>query len=544
MVIVFSFIIAMFVTMLLIPPLMSGAARLRIVDVPGERKVHATPMPRVGGIAMTLGALLPVAMWLIDSPAVLSYVLAAACLVLFGVWDDRANLSYRVKFLGQVGATLIVIFLGGVVVRLFPFAEEEGLPTWLAVPFTVFALVGVTNAINLSDGLDGLAGGTTLLSLGAVALLAFMAGDFVVVTLALAVMGSIMGFLRYNTYPARVFMGDAGSQFLGFSAGVLVVLLTQRSNPALCPAIVLLLLGLPIIDTLVVMAERVHEGRSPFSPDNNHIHHKLLALGFDHYEAVIIIYLAQAALVTTAYFLRYDSTALILGIFAALCVSVTVFFRVAEARGWRAHRVGVDEQPALIRRQVRWLRDHDAVGRGTRIVAAAAIFTAFLLGAAMGAVPSRDIGWMALALLGVMLTLFVTSRGKPFNLGERAGLYTVSSIVAYLAASPATPVLVQSVFNALVLLVLLAVLIAFRFARDRKFALTPLDVLVIFVVLVGPNLPGTPLNQPGISLLVAKMICFFYGCELVVARAQRSDDMMRFAMYATLGIIAAKALLH
>jgi len=88
------------------------------------------------------------------------------------------------------------------------------------------------------------------------------------------------------------------------------------------------------------------------------------------------------------------------------------------------------------------------------------------------------------------------------------------------------------------------VLIAFRFARDRKFALTPLDVLVIFVVLVGPNLPGTPLNQPGISLLVAKMICFFYGCELVVARAQRSDDMMRFAMYATLGIIAAKALLH
>jgi UDP-GlcNAc:undecaprenyl-phosphate/decaprenyl-phosphate GlcNAc-1-phosphate transferase len=543
MIIIFSFIIAMFVTMLLIPPLMAGAERLRIVDHPGERKVHAAPMPRVGGIAMIAGALLPVGMWLMDDPTVLSYVLAVSCIMLFGIWDDRSQLDHRTKFIGQIIATLLVIFMGNVLVVLFPFAEQDGLPYWAAVPFTVFALVGVTNAINLSDGLDGLAGGTTLLSVGTTALLAFMASDYTLVAMCLAVMGSIMGFLRYNTYPARVFMGDSGSQFLGFSAGLLVILLTQKANTALSPAIVLLLLGLPIVDTLVVMAERVRMGRSPFSPDKNHIHHKLLTLGFDHYEAVFIIYLVQAALVTLAFFLRYDSSALILGIFAGLCVFATVFFRVATARGWRAHKGDPAEVPTLIRRQIHWLRDQDAIGRTAQVLAGASIFAAFLLSAALAASIGRDIGWAALAILVVMLVVFAFHHGRPFVLLERAGLYMLGSIVTYIVSAPGTPALAQGLFNVLVLLVLVAVLLAFRFANDRRFTLTPLDFLVIFIVLVGPNLPGTPLNHPGTSLLIAKMIVFFYGCELVVARADRANDMMRFAMYGTLGIIAARALL-
>ena len=152
-------------------------------------------------------------------------------------------------------------------------------------------LVGITNAINLSDGLDGLAGGVTFLSLAAIAVLTYIAVDAGFMLLAtMSIMGSILGFLRFNTFPARIFMGDGGSQFLGFSAGVLAILLTQSSNTALSPALPLLILGLPILDTLMVMGERIYEGRSPFVADRKHIHHRLLALGFHHYEAVVTIY--------------------------------------------------------------------------------------------------------------------------------------------------------------------------------------------------------------------------------------------------------------
>jgi UDP-GlcNAc:undecaprenyl-phosphate GlcNAc-1-phosphate transferase len=119
---------------------------------------------------------------------------------------------------------------------------------------------------------------------------------------ATAVIGSIVGFLRFNTYPAQIFMGDGGSQFLGFSAGVLVVMLTQESNTALSPALPLLILGLPIVDTAMVMSQRLYERRSPFLPDRNHIHHKLLGLGFHHYEAVFLICVLQTLLVAPRFF--------------------------------------------------------------------------------------------------------------------------------------------------------------------------------------------------------------------------------------------------
>ena len=208
------------------------------------------------------------------------FLCGIAVILLFGVWDDIRGLDYRLKFLGQITAVLIVVLYGGVVIRFVPLSGLEPLPDYVAIPFTVFALIGITNAVNLADGLDGLAGGITLLSLGMIGILAYPTGDTNVPLAAIAVIGSIVGFLRFNTYPARIFMGDGGSQFLGFSAGVLVVMLTQESNTALSPALTLMILGLPILDTGMVMAQRLHEGRSPFLPDKNHIHHKLLALGF------------------------------------------------------------------------------------------------------------------------------------------------------------------------------------------------------------------------------------------------------------------------
>ena len=269
----------MFITMVLIPPLMKSAERFSFIDPPGERKIHDIPIPRIGGIAMVVGAITPVLMWVERPPVVLAFLIGIGVILVFGVWDDRKALDFRMKFFGQFLAISIVIFYGGIEIRYLPFHSIDPVPTYVSIPFTYFALFGVTNAINLADGLDGLAGGTMLLSMAAIGLVAYLAGDSLLLIFCLAVMGSIIGFLRYNTYPAQVFMGDSGSQFLGFAVGVLVIILTQDSNPALSPSMTLLILGLPIIDTFIVMGQRVLDGNSLFKPDNNHIHHELLAVG-------------------------------------------------------------------------------------------------------------------------------------------------------------------------------------------------------------------------------------------------------------------------
>jgi UDP-GlcNAc:undecaprenyl-phosphate GlcNAc-1-phosphate transferase len=139
---------------------------LHVVDMPAARKVHKAPVPRLGGLAMIIGAILPPLMWAAVDSQVVGFLCGIVVLLLFGAWDDIKGLDFRLKFLGQIIAVLIVVLYGGVVIRYIPFLGLEPLPDYLAIPLTVFALVGVTNAINLADGLDGLAGGITLLSLG------------------------------------------------------------------------------------------------------------------------------------------------------------------------------------------------------------------------------------------------------------------------------------------------------------------------------------------------------------------------------------------
>ncbi len=351
----FAFIVAMFIAMVLIPPLMRSARRYAFVDLPSERKVHDVPTPRIGGLAMVAGAVTPILLWVEPNRQVLGLLYGVAVLLIFGLWDDRSSLDYRLKFAGQLIAVSIAVFYGDIVIRFVPFAGVDPIPESVSIPLTIFALLGITNAINLSDGLDGLAGGTTLLSIGTLSLLAYLAGDGTLFVLSMAVMGSIIGFLRYNTYPAQVFMGDAGSQFLGFSVGVLVIILTQRSSVVLSPSMPLLLLGLPLIDTFLVMGQRVIERRSPFKPDRNHVHHKLLQLGLDHYESVITVYTLQAALVTMAFLFRYQSDLLNVGVFAAVLFGLAVVFTVASNRSWRVRQRPREDTPSAVTQFARGL---------------------------------------------------------------------------------------------------------------------------------------------------------------------------------------------
>ena len=178
-------------------------------------------------------------------------------------------------------------------------------------------------------------------------------------------------------------MGDGGSQFLGFSAGVLVIMLTQESNTALSPALPLMILGLPILDTGMVMAQRLREGRSPFLPDKNHIHHKLLALGFHHYEAVFVIYALQTLLVATAYFLRYESDWLILALYALFCLALIGSLKAAMASAWRFHAHPHQAGITIIPGWIQWLRKDQRVLKMAFFFALAAISCYFFVGAVL-----------------------------------------------------------------------------------------------------------------------------------------------------------------
>jgi hypothetical protein len=166
-------------------------------------------------------------------------------------------------------------------------------------------------------------------------LLALTLDERLVAAVSIILAGSLLGFLRFNTYPARIFMGDGGSQFLGFTVAVLAILITQHESLPISAALPLLLLGLPILDTLSVMAQRLAEGRSPFAADKNHVHHRLLALGFAHYEAVFIIYLTQACLFVFAWYLRYTSDVAIVAVFAGFAVVTLGLLHLGAKYGWR-----------------------------------------------------------------------------------------------------------------------------------------------------------------------------------------------------------------
>ena len=226
------------------------AARFHMVDFPNPRKVHVRPIPRIGGVAMAIGAFVPIILWSTLNDFVIAYLLGAIVICVFGFIDDMRELGYKAKFLAQIAAAVIVVAYGDVRIdslgSLLPAGVE--LPDWFSIALTLLAIIGVINAINLADGLDGLAGGITLLSFFAIGYLAYVMEDQLIMLISLSMAGAIFGFLRFNTHPATLFMGDTGSQLLGFTAIVLALKITQNDS-ALSPVLPLIILGFPILDT-------------------------------------------------------------------------------------------------------------------------------------------------------------------------------------------------------------------------------------------------------------------------------------------------------
>lgn len=537
-----SFLTAMFVTMLLIPPLIRSAERWNIVDIPdAARKVHSQTIPRIGGVAMVCGALLPVMMWLPFAREITAFLVGALLILAFGVWDDRVNLSYRVKFAGQLLAVAVVVGYGHIAFQHLPFASEAQLGWYVSVPVTVFFLLGVTNAINLSDGLDGLAGGTALLSIGAIAVLAFMGDNLPVALMSLAVIGSILGFLRFNTHPARVFMGDAGSQFLGFTAGVLAIMLTQHGHAAVSAALPLLLLGWPLLDTATVMVQRIHAGRSPFSADKNHLHHKLLRMGFAHHEAVFVAYVAQSGLVLLAYYLRFESDALVLMAFVLASATILVAIHVPLAHGWR--KPTAEHSDGLGASTAQRAMVTERIAQSAARFAAISLLALILLIALKAAPLMPTMGGILSALWVALAGIAWRHAQQPLTWFERAAIYVLGALLVFaLQSAPAALAQVRGLVDIYFVLLAFAVVAGFRWSRTRSFAMTPLDYLVIFVAFAVPGLPGTVLQQLHVGEFIAKLIVLFYGIELALHHGGVKPHGVRLAVLGVCALMAGRGL--
>lgn len=534
-----AFVVALTVTAALIPVLVHWAPAIGLTDAPGPRKVHSIPVPRVGGLAMAVGLLLPTLITVDLTPSIRGLLLGLVVLLVFGLWDDRVTLGYRTKFAGQVLAAGLCMIVGNVHVGTLMIGSVIVLPQAVSIFITFVFLIGITNAVNLADGLDGLAGGLVLLCLCAIALFAAMSGNGTVAETALIEAGAVLGFLRFNTHPARIFMGDSGSQMLGFSVGALALLATQGEASPLSAALPLLLLGIPIMDTLTVMLTRIRAGRSPFSADSNHLHHRLLALGFAHREAVLLIYLMQVALVLLAYFLRFESDS---EVFIAFCVFAAVvvgLLRRANQVGWRLKYLG---ESGGIRRYINGFTPAARIPT----LALGVMTTCLVLYATTVLASSRhvgaDLGLMCLGMLIVLLLLTSWKAQRSLQWFERTATYISVVLLVYLDQTiPNKPPLLTTLSWTCVGITGGAALVRFWLSPTRRFELTTLDLIVLFIALVLPNLPGSialPADLPG---GIAKAVILLYVVEMLLT-IDLKHLMPRMFLAVTLAVIAGRAL--
>ncbi|WP_077214826.1 glycosyltransferase family 4 protein [Bacillus dakarensis] len=332
-----------FISSILITPLVKKLAfKIGATDKPNQRKVHQKIMPRLGGLAIFISFLIGFMIW--DwgqySEYAMAIMIGSTIIIITGILDDMMELSAKVKFGGQLIAAAVVVILGGIQLEFIdvPFFGQINFG-FLEIPITILWIVGITNAINLIDGLDGLAAGVSSIALIAISGMAMFMGYGFVSVMGAIVFASTLGFLLYNFHPAKIFMGDTGALFLGFMISVLS-LLGFKELTLISLIIPVIILGVPISDTLFAIIRRIVNKQPISAPDKSHLHHCLLKVGFTHRQTVLIIYAIAAffALVAVIF-----SQAKIWGAVILVAVLVVLIEIFAEKIGL----VGKDHKPLL-----------------------------------------------------------------------------------------------------------------------------------------------------------------------------------------------------
>ncbi len=352
--------VAFLVALILTPVVKTLAVKMGAIDDPKrdeepERRMHSRPIPRMGGLAIFLGFLLSTLVFIPLEPSVRRMLLGAVIIVVLGIFDDIYSLRARFKLVVQILAALVVV-LGkdGIAIETLsnpnifspdPYWELG----WLSIPVTVMWIVGMTNAVNLIDGLDGLACGVSSISSLTLLVIALMLEEPTVAILVAALAGGCLGFLPYNLNPAKIFMGDTGATFLGFVLAWISIQGLFKMYTLISFVVPFLLFGLPIFDTCFAFVRRIAHGQSPMHADRSHVHHRLIDMGFSQKQAVAVLYVITAILGLSAVVLTTSGAVkamlLLFALFAAGAVALSVF-QSTHHNHPRRHREEPHEPPS------------------------------------------------------------------------------------------------------------------------------------------------------------------------------------------------------
>ncbi|KKE80450.1 undecaprenyl/decaprenyl-phosphate alpha-N-acetylglucosaminyl 1-phosphate transferase [Oceanobacillus caeni] len=285
-----ALIVSFFSSIIITPIVKRFALKIGATDQPNERKVHTSVMPRLGGLAIFLSFIIGIILFYPNPGDYWPILVGGTIIILTGILDDIFTISAKYKLLGQIIAALVTV-LGGIQIEFVTIWQDERIYfEFFAIPITIIWIVAITNAINLIDGLDGLAAGVSSIALFTISVIAITRGDILIAFLGLVMLGSTVGFLVYNFYPAKIFMGDTGSLFLGYMISVVSVLGLYKEVTIVSLIIPIIILGIPIMDTTFAIIRRIVQGRPLSSPDKFHLHHCIIRLGFTHRQTVIMIY--------------------------------------------------------------------------------------------------------------------------------------------------------------------------------------------------------------------------------------------------------------
>ena len=304
---IFAFIVSFAFTFATTPLVRRFAFKIGAIDIPKDnRRMHKKPTPRIGGLAIIFGFTVATLCFAQPSRQLYGTLAGAAIIAVMGVIDDCKNLPAKLKFVIQIIAALVVVFAGDIKIDVFTnpnFLSDNQywvLPEWLSVTLTVIWIVFITNAVNFIDGLDGLAAGVSAIMSISLVFISIRVGEYSIAILGIALMGSCFGFLPFNFNPAKIFMGDTGSTFLGFMLATLSIQGVFKSYAVISFAVPLLILGLPLFDALFAMIRRILRGQSPMTADRGHLHHRLVDMGFSQKQTVFILYAISGVLGITA----------------------------------------------------------------------------------------------------------------------------------------------------------------------------------------------------------------------------------------------------
>lgn len=332
------------------PIVKSYAQKLGAIDTPGEeRRIHNHPIPRMGGMAIFLGFLVSVVLFVDITTQVQGILIGTIIIVATGVVDDIVSLRYWIKLLAQIVAAAVAV-AHGVVIQVLSnpnvFSENANIFIGiLAVPVTILWIVGVTNAVNLIDGLDGLACGVSTISSATMLVVAIMVAEPNVAVILAALMGGCIGFIPYNLNPAKIFMGDTGALLLGYLLATVSILGLFKFYAVITFLVPILALALPLFDTAFAIIRRLLKGQNPMTPDRGHLHHRLIDHGLSQKQAVAVLYSLSAMLGLTAVVICTGGKTRMFMLLIELLVAIAVGIFIFRTIEHPAHDVSVDPPP-------------------------------------------------------------------------------------------------------------------------------------------------------------------------------------------------------